>query len=80
MFGFLPSIEPNLEIESIKRDIYIYIYVRRQTSIGGIKSGYLLIGRLSRSGSAKYGIALVNRIVNIIVMMHRGFFVLTKGD
>jgi len=34
---------------------------------------------LDRSGITKYGIALVNRVVDIIVMMtHRSFFVLTK--
>jgi len=43
-------------------------------------------GGLSRSGSVKYGANMftplrVNRVIDSVVMMtHRGFFVLTKGD
>jgi len=33
------------------------------------------LGGLSRSGRVKYGTALVDRIIDIVVMMiHRGFF------
>jgi len=54
------------------------------TSIGRTKSGYLLIHGLGRLGITKYDNgALINRVVDIFVMMnHRGFFVclfLDKG-